>query len=85
MNYSQSPEWRPISLRIALRHFILEAPAVAGNNWYNAIELSRMILARMLNVWLLLLASFSFCVQKGIEMALKGWFKEGKGIGFRGD
>ena len=21
----------------------------------------------------------------GIEMALKGWFKEGKGIGFRGD
>ena len=44
-----------------------------------------MILARMLNVWLLLLASFSFCVQKGIEMALKGWFKEEKGIGFRGD
>ena len=31
------------------------------------------------------LLHFPFCVQKGIEMALKGWFKEGKGIGFRGD
>ena len=30
------------------------------------------------------LLHFPFCVQKGIEMALKGWFKEGKGIGFRG-
>ena len=45
---------------------------MAGNNLYNAIEVSWMILARMLNVWLLLLASFSFCVQKGIGMALVG-------------
>ena len=58
---------------------------MAGNNWFNAIKLSWMILARMLNVWLLLLASFYFVCTKGIEMALKGWFKEGKGIGFRED
>ena len=42
---------------------------VAGNNWYNAIELSWMILARMLNVWLLLLASFSFLCTKGVDPA----------------
>ena len=38
---------------------------MAGNNLYNAIELSWMILARMLNVWLLLLASFSFLCAQG--------------------
>ena len=38
---------------------------MAGNNLYNAIEVSWMILARMLNVWLLLLASFSFLCTKG--------------------
>ena len=42
---------------------------MAGNNWYNAIELSWMILARMLNVWLLLLASFSFLCTKGVDPA----------------
>ena len=45
---------------------------MAGNNWYNAIELSWMILARMLNVWLLLLASFSFCVRWRLRDGSKG-------------
>ena len=44
---------------------------MAGNNGYNTIELSWMILARMLNVWLLLLASFSFlCVQKELTQPI---------------
>ena len=42
---------------------------MAGNNWFNAIKLSWMILARMLNVWLLLLASFSFLCTKGVDPA----------------
>ena len=42
---------------------------MGGNNWYNAMELSWMILARMLNVWLLLLASFSFLCTKGVDPA----------------